>query len=145
MKTTVTTMRIKHASVFSFRFKMFKKKAYYFRNVNIRDILAILPILVQQHGRGPGGFGEGPAERTFQFLTKFKDKKCIKFTFGDGEESRDWWKLVWKICRGMKYVRGNYQTQVPYRSKTNLCFCPCLQSQMKTFQFNTAIFMRECV
>ena len=116
-----------------------------FRNMNIYDVLALLPKLVQKHARGCANYSEGPAERNYKFIKKYKDIKCVRFSLGDAEESRDWNLMMNKLVTTGAGHRGKFQESIPYVEKKNLCFSPCLVSQFTTFKFNTSVFLREYV
>ena len=114
--------------------------------MNIYDVLALLPKLVQKHARGCANYSEEPAEKNYQFIKKYKDMKCIKFSLGDAEESRDWNLMVNQIVTTVNTAsHGKFQESIPYVEKKNLCFSPCLVSQFTTFKFNTSVFLREYV
>ena len=81
MKNMIVKMQEKGEGAQKCIFVFFFYKIF-LRNMNIYDALALLPKLCYMHRRGSGTFSEGPGERNYKFIKKYKDQKCIRFSFG---------------------------------------------------------------
>ena len=111
--------------------------AFACRNINNRDVLVTLALLIETTKRAPGILCEGPAEQTFKFCTGNKKKKCVKFTEGTSETSRDYWKLLSKLARlRQKRCRGHWRRGIKYAP-------PCLASVFANFRWNMPQWTRE--
>ena len=118
--------------------------AFCIRNINNRDILVTLAILIETTLRAPGVYNEGPAEQTFKFCVGDKKKRCVKFTEGKSESSRDYWKILAKLARlRLKRCRGHWRRGIKYAPPVVIVFAPCLPSVFANFRWNIPQWTRE--
>lgn len=114
------------------------------RNINNRDVLVTLAVLIETHHRAPGIFTEGPSEQTFKFCVSDKKKNCVKFTEGKSETSRDYWKLLSKLARlRRKRCRGLWRRGIKYAPPKIIIFAPCLPGVFSNFCWNFPQWTRE--